>query len=62
MQKTEILLPFSVKGVPVGSNCFQESESADDVGLDKGFRTPDGSVNMALGGKMYYGSGSIALK
>src|SRR5215217_3840340 len=62
MQKTEILPGFSLQFVPIRSNGFEERESADDIGLDKSFGTPDRPVDMALGGKMYHSSGPVASK
>ena len=62
MEKAEILPGFSVQTVPIRSNSFEQSESAHDIGLDKGFRTMNGPINMAFRGKMYHGARPIAPK
>ncbi len=54
MEKTEILPRFFVQLVPIRSNSFEQPESAHNIGLDKGFRTVNGSINVAFRGKMYY--------
>src|SRR6187455_2066314 len=62
MKKTEILPGFFVQCLPIRSNSFEQPEGADDIGVDKGFRTLNGSVNMAFRGKMYYRSWAVAPK
>jgi hypothetical protein len=44
---------------PVGSNGFQQPESADDVGPDEVFRAVDGAVHMAFGRKVQHGAGAV---
>jgi hypothetical protein len=62
MEKTEILPRFFVQLVPIRSNSFEQAESAHNIGLDKGFRTVNGPINVAFRGKMYHGARSIAPK
>lgn len=48
MKETKRLLRLRLECVPIGAYRFQQTEGADDVGLNKIFRPVDGSVDMGL--------------
>ena len=61
MEKTKLLLGFSVQSIPVATGGLEKSECANDVGLYEVFRAMNGTVNVTLGGKIENGAGLVAL-
>ncbi|MCY1293770.1 hypothetical protein D9M70_430380 [compost metagenome] len=53
VEKAEIFLPLVLQCVPVVACCFQQRESADDIGLHELRWAMDRAVDMAFGGKMH---------
>ena len=52
VQEAEGLPGVALQTTPVGTDCFQQTEGADDVGLDEVFRAVDAAVDVALGRKI----------
>jgi hypothetical protein len=53
VQKTEALPPDLRAGLPpVATDCFEQVESADDIGLDEIFRAVDRTINVGFGSKV----------
>ena len=59
MEESEDFLSRIIETIPVGTGGLEESEGADNVGLDEFGRPMDGTINMGLGGKVDDGTGLV---